>query len=145
MSKYVFRFLFSRNVHRKADGNLGYGAFDSMKEVEEIVSCGGWGLALYEVPYIISHWSDDDLKIFYTWMDIKCEIQFTEQKIDDYEIEEWVDMFLDKNGLERMLFLENAAQIYMEEMNDIDSFNAYNSFVEAQQRTLCKRGHSNEE
>lgn len=144
MLKYIFRFLFDRDAPPQLDGNLGYGAFESKKEIEEIVSSGGWGLALYEVPHIISHWSDDDLRIFYTWMDIKCQIQFTDQKIDDCEIEEWVDIFLDKHGLERMLFLEEAAKIYMNEMNDIDSFNAYNSFVEAQQRELSKREASNE-
>lgn len=144
MPKYVFRFLFNRSAAPQVDGNLGYGTFNSKKEVEEIISCGGWGLALYEVPFIIGHWCDDDLRIFYTWMDIQCHIQFTDQKIDDCEIEDWVDMFLDKNGLERMLFLEEASKVYMNEMDGLDAFNAYNSFIEAQNRQLFKREVTND-
>jgi len=140
MSKYICRIIFDKNLLPEIEGNLGYCSIDTIFDIKEIIDDNGKLLALYEIPLIINHWSDDDLRIFYTWMDIKCNIQFTEKKIEENEIEKMVDIYLANNGLERMLFLEAASKIYANDMNNLSSFDAYNSFVEAMNIKLFKKG-----
>jgi protoporphyrinogen oxidase len=139
MSKYICRIIFNKDISPNIEGNLGYCSVDSIFDIKEIIDDNGKLLALYETPLIINHWSDNDLRIFYTWMDIKCNIQFTDQQIEEKEIEEWVDIYLANNGLERMLFLELASKIYGNDMNDLSSFDAYNGFVEAMNIKLFKK------
>lgn len=139
MSKYVAKILSDTSQPLNLDGNIGYGCFDSIFEFKAIVDLGGEILTYYEIPFFIEHWSDDDLQIFYTWLDIKADLLYSRKKVEENEIEKYVDMFLDKNGLERMLFLEQASIIYSKEMCDLDSFDAYNIFVEATKRQLFKK------